>query len=222
VEIDDICGDLNDLIGTPILFAECVGNPDYEPSEEEDERRSNHDSYTWTFYKFSTIKGSVTVRWCGSSNGYYSEEVNFRHESSYKSDEIEFLEHMTYKNSMSPNEFKVNDNGRLIRLNLTRFSSIICDYISMFPNSSLEELTLSDHYKRPILDNLSWTRSLHHLVKLNIVDNMFSDVSPLNDLPFLETLYLTEHNKTDTSGLRDSINVIHMSYSDMSDMYEFQ
>lgn len=74
VIIDDICGDLNDLVGNPILQAEKVCSDEIPPKKEiyyEDA------SYTWTFYKFSTIKGSVTVKWFGISNGYYSEEVDF-------------------------------------------------------------------------------------------------------------------------------------------------
>jgi hypothetical protein len=72
VYIEDVVGDLSDLIGSPILVAEEVDNID-EP------KNYIHDdsSYTWTFYKFGTAKGSVTVRWLGTSNGYYSESVDF-------------------------------------------------------------------------------------------------------------------------------------------------
>lgn len=71
VNIEDVCGDLEDLRNHPILLAEEVDGVapadfDYTYCE----------SYTWTFYKFATIKGSVTVRWLGESNGYYSEGVD--------------------------------------------------------------------------------------------------------------------------------------------------
>lgn len=69
VEIAEIIGDLNDLVDTPILAAE-------ERSEEGPE--DNWYTSTWTFYEFRTIKGSVTIRWVGESNGCYSESVDFK------------------------------------------------------------------------------------------------------------------------------------------------
>ena len=71
VEIVQVDGDMSDLIGSPLLVAEQVDSND-EPSPE-----GEPESYTWTFYKFATIKGSVTVRWLGTSNGYYSESVDY-------------------------------------------------------------------------------------------------------------------------------------------------
>ncbi len=64
--ITDVAGDLQDLVGTPIVMAEEVDNLT-DDNETEDE------SYTWTFMKFRTAKGDVTITWYGSSNGYYSE-----------------------------------------------------------------------------------------------------------------------------------------------------
>jgi len=72
VEVNDIAGDIADLIGSPLLMAEEVSN---EPEPEGVEYWG--ETHTWTFYKFATVRGYVTVRWLGVSNGYYSESVCF-------------------------------------------------------------------------------------------------------------------------------------------------
>jgi hypothetical protein len=75
VTVEDVAGDLGDLIGSPILEAEESGS-DARPADVPMPNWTP-DSETWTFYKLATIKGRVTIRWYGSSNGYYSESVNF-------------------------------------------------------------------------------------------------------------------------------------------------
>ncbi len=71
VRINDIVGDLQDLVGEPLLVAEEVQGETPVDFVERD-----HESVTWTFYKFATRKGYVDVRWLGESNGYYSESVD--------------------------------------------------------------------------------------------------------------------------------------------------
>lgn len=69
VNIEDIAGDLSDLVGEVLLAEESSNNDN--PKDKYDE------SHTWTFYRIQTIEGSVVIRWYGVSNGYYSESVYF-------------------------------------------------------------------------------------------------------------------------------------------------
>lgn len=81
VEVEDITGDLIDLIGAPILKVEVAKSdaPNGEYGAAKD--ISDTGPGTWTFYKLATRKGYVDIRWGGYSNGYYSEEVDFRFEA---------------------------------------------------------------------------------------------------------------------------------------------
>lgn len=74
VQIEDVCGNLGDLVGAPLLRAE---------ERSELQGKYGDDSATWTFYEFATIKGSVTVRWLGTSNGFYSESVDIHEVTSH-------------------------------------------------------------------------------------------------------------------------------------------
>jgi hypothetical protein len=68
VYLDDVVGDLKDLVGSPLTVAEFYthwGAPEYGDLQ-------------YTFYRLGTAKGFVTLRWIGESNGYYSTEVDVR------------------------------------------------------------------------------------------------------------------------------------------------
>lgn len=76
VYLEDINGDLDDLLESPLLKAD----ERYSDGDEE----NNYESSTYTFYTFATIKGYVTIRWFGVSNGYYSEEASIEYLGNFK------------------------------------------------------------------------------------------------------------------------------------------
>jgi hypothetical protein len=72
--LEDVNGDFYDIINTRILLAEERISPD-NPGEGIEVVYRN-DSNTWTFYTIRTLRGTVVMRFCGSSNGYYSERCD--------------------------------------------------------------------------------------------------------------------------------------------------
>lgn len=90
VSIEDIAGDIQDLIGSPVILAEEVSNSS-DDDDHEDAKSEYDDSWTWTYYKLATVNGYVTIRWYGASNGYYSESVDFIEVKSSKEAMIERL-----------------------------------------------------------------------------------------------------------------------------------
>lgn len=77
VWLEDVCGDWEDLIGRKITYAR----------EDSHRNEAAEESETWTFYNIGSDFGSVSLRWCGQSNGYYSEEVDlklFQNKRAYK------------------------------------------------------------------------------------------------------------------------------------------
>lgn len=77
VYLEDVVGDLDSLLHKVIVQAteDTKIEGDLPPINPNDEYAD--DSYTWTFYHIRTMETTVTLRWYGSSNGYYSEEVSF-------------------------------------------------------------------------------------------------------------------------------------------------
>ena len=71
VSLEDFNGDISDLIGCGIVISaeERTEHPDVD---------EDYESVTYTFYDIQTSKGSLWLRWCGSSNGYYSESVDIK------------------------------------------------------------------------------------------------------------------------------------------------
>ena len=65
VYLEEIAGDLQWLLGERVTNA----------MEESSSQETDYGSETITFYSISTRKGTVTFRFYGESNGYYSEDA---------------------------------------------------------------------------------------------------------------------------------------------------
>lgn len=67
VWLEDVAGgDLQDIVGEKILWAEESTDTDKEYTD---------GLLMWTFYTIRTNSTTLTLRWCGESNGYYSVDV---------------------------------------------------------------------------------------------------------------------------------------------------
>jgi len=74
VNIHDIAGELDSLLGSPIIEAQETISSD---TPEDVELEWQDESATWTTFYLATKDAAVAIRWHGSSNGYYSESVSF-------------------------------------------------------------------------------------------------------------------------------------------------
>lgn len=98
VVLYDVCGDVEDLLNTPLLVAAEINSESYKDPADTPVMEVNEEGTPtkpvvevgepsatpredrlvgWTFYRFVTIKGTVVLRWLGRSNGYYSVAVEF-------------------------------------------------------------------------------------------------------------------------------------------------
>lgn len=90
VFLEEVIGDLDNLLNIPITMAEEVKQDldDYADAE-----------IMWTFYKLATVKGYVTLRWYGDSNGFYSVSVSIYDEKPWTLD-------IPYRMDLTPEEAK--------------------------------------------------------------------------------------------------------------------
>ena len=101
VHIDDISGTLDSLLFKRLLQAdEKTSTKADEPFKDTSEDDYYDDeSYTWTFYTLANVSSVVDIRWYGSSNGYYSESIDF----SVKDYDIQSLPNYQHLKDTHPN-----------------------------------------------------------------------------------------------------------------------
>jgi hypothetical protein len=68
VNLESIDGDIQRLLNNPIT----ISNESYNDGNSD----NGYESSTWSFYHIGTVIDTVTIRFYGSSNGYYSESAS--------------------------------------------------------------------------------------------------------------------------------------------------
>ena len=69
VYLADVTGDFDSIKGSPVLRV-------FENTQDGSHEEGSYGSRLYTFYTITTFDASVTLRWIGESNGYYSVGVS--------------------------------------------------------------------------------------------------------------------------------------------------
>ena len=110
VHIEDISGDLNHLLDTPLLRAEVksTGNTGTSCGDEQ-----------YTFYTLATISGYVDLRWYGESNGCYSTSVDVSDYPMHKVEnylkcEVDDIKELKLYTNLNLKDLKLNFETKLL------------------------------------------------------------------------------------------------------------
>jgi len=76
VFLESFTGSSDEIVGEAVTHAKVVTNEE-NPVDTDPELTEYQESFTWTYYYIRTEKSSLSLRWYGESNGYYSESVDF-------------------------------------------------------------------------------------------------------------------------------------------------
>lgn len=171
VELEDIDGDIQDLIGGTCNEAEVVSSGAFDTEGGGDMQ--------WTFYKFGTEKGSVSLRWCGSSNGYYSTSVNMEIVQANEG-RIQAAGNKLYQNADGEGKFVIDLRQHIQKL-LDRLGSVQGDYD---PHQRVDVVGLLEgtRYVRHGKYNCSITVDEDLSLRVGYVPNNTEDVARLLDL----------------------------------------
>lgn len=170
VELTDIDGDIGDLIGGTCNEAEVVNSGEFE---------AQHKTMQWTYYKFGTEKGSISLRWYGASNGYYSVDVNHEIVQANKG-RVQAAGNKLYQNTDGEGKFVIDLRQHIQKL-LDRLGSVQGEYD---PHQHVDVVGLLEgtRYVRHGKYNCSITVDEALNLRVGYVPNNTEDVARLLDL----------------------------------------